>query len=105
MLASDDDEPEEVFLVRFVAASGGAVFDADSPGRIIVSQQGMPFGMVGFAGEALDPRVFVEGTFNAEVYFPVSRTGGNLGNIQVGVRCGCTYVCMYCTYVYMSACG
>jgi G-protein coupled receptor 98 len=83
VLASDDDEPEEVFLVRFVAASGGAVFDADSPGRIIVSQQGMPFGMVGFAGEALDPRVFVEGTFNAEVYFPVSRTGGNLGNIQV----------------------
>ena len=87
VLGSDEDEPEEVFLVRFVAASGGAVFDSSSPARIIISQRGMPYGVVGFAGEALDPRVFLEGREPVDIHFPVSRAGGSLGVIQVSMQC------------------
>ena len=83
ILPTDDPEPEELFLVSFIAASGGAVFDPAAPARITVTQQGMPFGVIGFAGEALDPRVFVEGEEATSLYFPVSRSEGALGMTEV----------------------
>lgn len=85
ILPGEDPEPEEVFLVSFVTASGGAVFDPSAPARVIITQRGMPFGVLGFAGEALDPRVFVEGSTAMQVHFPVSRTEGALGTVEVSV--------------------
>lgn len=87
ILPGDDPEPEEVFLVSFVTASGGAVFDPNAPARVIITQRGMPFGVVGFAGEALDPRVFVEGNTTMQAHFPVSRTEGALGTVEVSADC------------------
>lgn len=63
------------------------MFDPNAPARVIITQRGMPFGVVGFAGEALDPRVFVERNTTTLVHFPVSRTEGTLGTVEVSTNC------------------
>ncbi len=81
VLPSAGPEPEETFTVTLTDASNNVEVAPDSSSvPITVRQRGMPFGVLGFIGDALDPR-FVSEPENFSL--PIVRTGEALGNVQV----------------------
>lgn len=118
-LASSDPEPVEVFTVRLNSPTNSATIDSDgavsqitvSPNyystiinkahfiSLQVRQEGMPYGVIGFFGESLNIQEVPEADIVQTVTFPISRTQGNLGIVEVKMIPSDHYNnCSYCCY-------
>lgn len=84
VLPSDGSEPEEEFSVTIIYASNNVVIDlARSIATITVSQRGMPYGIVGFFGDALQPIEVSEEDQVQSLSLPMFRSDGTVGSTEV----------------------
>ena len=84
VLPSDGSEPEEEFNVTIVSASNNVVIDLPrSIASITVSQRGMPYGIVGFFGDALQPTEVSEEDQVQFLSLPMFRSDGTVGSTEV----------------------
>ena len=84
ILPSDGTEPEETFTVTLIEASNNVDIDPDNDSvSITVSQRGMPFGVIGFFGDALEQQVIFEDETVQTLSLPLVRTGETFGDVQV----------------------
>lgn len=85
MLPSSGPEPEETFTITLISASNNVNIDPLlANATITVLQRGMPFGTIGFFGDALSTQVVEEELFTHSFSLPLARTGSSVGAVSVG---------------------
>ena len=76
VLPSTGDEAEERFLVTIRSTTNGVAIDSSlSSAPITVRQAGMPFGVVNFQGDVLQPQAVVEQATPTTLLLPLERSG------------------------------
>ena len=84
MLPSSGPEPEETFTATLLTASNNVNIDPQlANATITVLQRGMPFGTIGFFGDALRTQVVEEELTTRSLSLPLARTGSSVGAVSV----------------------
>ena len=84
VLPSSGPEPEERFIVSLTSASNNVFIRPNlANATIIVTQRGMPFGTIGFFGDALRTQVVDEEQTTHTFSLPLARTGSTVGTASV----------------------
>ena len=84
MLPSDGSEPEEQFVVTIISSSNNVIIDPQRRSTsITVSQRGMPYGIVGFFGDALQPITVSEEDEVQTLSLPLFRNDGTVGSTEI----------------------
>lgn len=84
ILPSDGDEEEKTFTVNLRFASNNVDINAERQTvTITIAQRGMPYGIIGFFGDALQPQKVNEGEENQTLVLPMARSSPALGNAEI----------------------
>lgn len=84
ILPSGDPEPEETFIVNITSASNDvAINQSRRAVPITIAQMGMPYGIIGFFGDALQTQFVEEQEISQTLSLPLSRTMGTIATVSV----------------------
>lgn len=107
ILPSEGDEEEKTFTVTLRSASNDVEIDPDrQTASITIRERGMPYGVIGFFGDVLQPFKVDEGEGNQTVLLPIARTTPALGDVLVNfVVTGMQSMWIYITLLVAYTCG